>query len=117
MRVVVKEVQCPVCNVGETDPEESTILAIRGFKVLMDNDRGWESECLHCKQMFGNGWFCEEGPEEDRLEVGRTVSERRCVLLDILGHDGPFTADERSDFADMRFDAEQHREEERMLSE
>lgn len=114
---VVDGLQCPVCNVGETDPEEPEKLAIRGFKVMMDENRGWESECLHCKQMFGNGWFCSQGEPEYRLEVGRTVSERRCVASDILGHDGPFTADERSEFADLRFEAEQHREEERMLSE
>lgn len=114
---VVDGLQCPVCLVGEVDPENAALLAVRGFKVLMDERRGWESECLHCKQMFGNGWFCSQGEPEDRLEVGRTVSERQAVLLDIIGHEGPFTADERSDFADARFDAEEWQKEQRMLND
>lgn len=46
MHINVSDCTCPVCE-GDN---------VRGFKVH-DGTHGWWSECLDCKQRYGNGWF------------------------------------------------------------
>lgn len=109
IKIQVKGVQCPVCNVGEMDPEDAAKvddrpwwnrqLAIRGFKVLTDESDGWWSECLHCKEIFGNGWFSESGKlETGWFENDETVEQRLNYLREWELGEGPFTAQQRRDW-------------------
>lgn len=75
---VVDGLTCPRCCVGEIEPGTEHLpffdyknpdtpykkVAIRGFKVDKGDGHGWYSECLHCKEAFGNGWFAEDGTLE-----------------------------------------------------
>ena len=109
MEIQVKGLQCPVCNVGEMDPEDaakdddrplwSRQLAIRGFKVLSDPADGWWSECLHCREIFGNGWFAENGKlEHGWFENDQTVEKRLEYLREWEFGTGPFTQKQREDW-------------------
>jgi len=73
---------CPHCNAVE-DQGDGTI-NIRGFKVHMTEEHGWESHCIIC-----GTWFDEVG-RITALDVKKTSicqeqaakDTRRCVFLD-----------------------------------
>lgn len=103
MKIKLSGICCPVCNVGEMEPEDyrdvewfEKQIAIRAFKVMVNESDGWWSECLHCKEMFGNGWFSDSGRIEkcELLDVD-SVENRRQLLIEREFGEGPFTAEER----------------------
>lgn len=107
MEIKVSSVSCPVCNVGEMEPEDTRtdiqwfekFVAIRGFKVTSDPADGWWSECLHCREMFGNGWFSESGRVEKCLLLDiDSVVNRRQLLIEYGMGEGPFTAEQRKEW-------------------
>jgi hypothetical protein len=80
MKITVKSIQCPHCGAQETHPtlkyecagHTMSAVLIRGFKVLITPERGWESQCLVCSGYYDKnlnvteenhnpekGWFSE----------------------------------------------------------
>ena len=57
---VTASLTCAHCGAAEVDPATAHLpimqqkLQIRGYKVLVTEERGWESHCLVCDK-----WFCE----------------------------------------------------------
>lgn len=106
MKIKLSGICCPVCNVGEMEPEDNRevewfekLVAIRAFKVVINERDGWWSECLHCKEMFGNGWFSDSGRvEKCELLTIDSVANRRQFLTEQGFGEGPFTADRRKEW-------------------
>ena len=114
MQIIVhsKGVQCPVCNVGEMEPEDNRtdiqwfekFVAIRGFKLQIDPVDGWWSECLHCKEIFGNGWFSQHNRKLEGnggFPGAETIEGRRELLREWELGEGPFTAQQRKAWVDF----------------
>lgn len=69
---VVSSITCPTCGNGEIHPtlmaEYGPKVLIRTFKVLIDQARGWESQCLVCSGYYDKD--LNETPENHNPELG-----------------------------------------------